>query len=75
MGCIFTAIECHSLTAPFNGIIVGGILPSYIFGSVVEFSCSRGFELRGSSSVSCQEDGSWSSTTPLCNGIMQYVNQ
>ena len=65
--CI-SAIECHALLAPYNGVIVGDSNQSYSVESTIEFSCSDGYLMTGSSTLICQEDGSWSGSVPLCEG-------
>ncbi len=43
---------------------------SYTFDSKVFYSCLNGFELNGSSMISCQANGTWSNTSPQCSAII-----
>ena len=52
---------------------------SCTFGSQIEFSCFSGYELNGSSSISCQADGNWTGSLPNCSIISceppkQFIN-
>ncbi|KAF4803966.1 hypothetical protein TURU_011608 [Turdus rufiventris] len=49
-----------------NGMQVGGHGALSTPGQSVTFRCRDGFSLRGSASVSCQEDGSWQPPAPEC---------
>ena len=42
---------------------------SYTFGSQIEFSCFSGYELNGSSSITCKDDGNWTGSLPNCTII------
>ncbi|XP_035675199.1 E-selectin-like [Branchiostoma floridae] len=56
-------VTCPPLDAPSNGQISGdGMIP----GDEVHFSCDPGYSLLGSSSATCQSDGSWSKNRPIC---------
>ena len=65
---LFLAINCHALLAPYNGVIIRDSNQSYTVESTIEFSCSDGYSVTGSSTLVCQEDGSWSGSVPLCEG-------
>ena len=56
-------MNCGPLTAPSNGA-KSGDRATYL--SVVTFSCNTGYTLGGSSSRTCQADGSWSGNTTSC---------
>jgi len=56
-------VSCPSLTAPDNGMI-------QCSGSFVDdicvFTCDDGFQLNGSGTRTCQDDGTWSGTEAVC---------
>ncbi|XP_022109262.1 mannan-binding lectin serine protease 1-like [Acanthaster planci] len=58
-----TARPCPPLTAPTYGSMVGS---NFTFKHSVSFSCKGGYFLQGSSSRTCQGDGTWSGTQPFC---------
>ncbi|XP_066283044.1 sushi, von Willebrand factor type A, EGF and pentraxin domain-containing protein 1-like [Branchiostoma lanceolatum] len=60
-----TKIKCPSVSAPANGYMVGDIE----FGDQLQFSCSPGHQLVGSSTLTCQEDQTWDGTPPTCDPI------
>ena len=37
-------------------------------GGVSNFSCARGYELMGTSSSTCQSNGTWAGDLPSCQG-------
>ncbi|XP_019625813.1 PREDICTED: LOW QUALITY PROTEIN: sushi, von Willebrand factor type A, EGF and pentraxin domain-containing protein 1-like [Branchiostoma belcheri] len=57
-----TAISCPGLDAPLNGNKVGG----NSYGDTVTFSCTAGYQLTGSSTLTCQHDQQWNGTQPAC---------
>ncbi|XP_078672529.1 P-selectin-like [Branchiostoma floridae x Branchiostoma belcheri] len=58
-------VQCPVLAAPDNGGKTGG--SSY--QDVVTFSCNLGYDLVGSSSVTCQADATWSGSAPTCTRV------
>ena len=36
------------------------------FGSVVKFVCEAGYKLQGQMQITCQDDGDWSASVPVC---------
>ncbi|XP_019647923.1 PREDICTED: LOW QUALITY PROTEIN: sushi, von Willebrand factor type A, EGF and pentraxin domain-containing protein 1-like [Branchiostoma belcheri] len=60
-----TKIQCPSVSAPANGNMAGGIE----FGDQLQFSCSSGYQLVGSSTLTCQADQTWDGTAPTCSAI------
>jgi CUB/sushi domain-containing protein len=54
---------CAVPTAPANGSVSA---PTLTVGSTATFSCNAGFNLTGSSSETCQSNGTWSGSTPTC---------
>ena len=41
---------------------------STVCGSTVTFHCFAGYDLVGNSSISCLQNGNWSSSQPYCFG-------
>ncbi|XP_035674957.1 P-selectin-like [Branchiostoma floridae] len=58
-----TRIKCPTVSAPANGNMVGSIE----FGDQLQFSCSPGHQLIGSSTLTCQADQMWDVTVPTCS--------
>ncbi|KAL4624103.1 CUB and sushi domain-containing protein 1-like [Arapaima gigas] len=65
--------ECNMLSCSDPGHVQHGtryVLPSgplaFGFQSSVSYSCDPGYELLGSSDLTCQGDGSWDRALPLC---------
>jgi len=61
-------VPCPSLTDPNNGMITcslrdGGV-PSY--EDTCSFTCNTGYELTGSDTRTCQNNGSWSGSADMC---------
>ncbi|XP_019633573.1 PREDICTED: E-selectin-like [Branchiostoma belcheri] len=67
------AVKCARPTAPENGAMT----PSgsqqdpvkFFYQDTAEFSCNAGYGLTGQTSISCREDGSWSSGVPTCTAV------
>lgn len=60
------------LCAPPPDIINGGVYPlkeEYSYLDSVTYYCNRNLALIGESSVSCKEDGQWSSNAPDCRVV------
>lgn len=57
--------ECNSLGHPSNGRVS---VRSRTEGSTATYSCDNRYALSGSSSRSCQSDGTWSGGEPICHG-------
>ncbi|KAI8513776.1 carbohydrate binding [Branchiostoma belcheri] len=54
--------QCPNLTPPAKGSMTG----SNTNRDVVHFTCNKGYRLVGSSSLTCQSDGTWSGSSPTC---------
>ncbi|XP_019617399.1 PREDICTED: E-selectin-like [Branchiostoma belcheri] len=65
--------ECPVLTVPTNGSL--SPVGSNTYQDVVTFSCDQGYELDGSTSVTCQVDGTWSGNIPHCNAVQCAARQ
>lgn len=64
-----SAIKCPAIFAPDQGSLdCSHDHGEFSVGSTCRFSCNRGFELVGSTSVECTVSGSWSSPPPTCTG-------
>ncbi|XP_019620839.1 PREDICTED: uncharacterized protein LOC109467334 [Branchiostoma belcheri] len=57
-----TRKECPLLAAPANGAVAG----ANFYQDVLTFTCDSGYDLVGSSSLTCQADATWSGTAPTC---------
>ena len=59
------------LSAPSNGMINCILGDDGVAnpGDTCDFTCTGGFELVGSASRSCQDDGSWSGSEAMCRGM------
>jgi hypothetical protein len=55
--------DCGTLMAPANGSVSA---PTTTYGSVATYSCAIGYGASGSSTRTCQADGTWSGTMPSC---------
>ena len=65
---VHTSVQCPSLINPNNGMIncsLGddGVLS---YEDTCSFICNTGYELTGSDTRTCQSDGSWSGSDPVC---------
>jgi len=77
MYCVLILPECPPLTVPDNGKIDcslgkdGDANPE----DTCTFSCDGGYELQGSSVRTCQNSGSWSGTSAVCEkGTIIYAS-
>lgn len=57
------ALQCSDPGVPANG---GRDRASGTVGDVVTYICNFGYNLRGSSTRTCQASGSWSDSMPSC---------
>ncbi|XP_065899211.1 uncharacterized protein [Dysidea avara] len=64
-------VPCPSLTDPNNGVMTCSLgddgVPSY--EDTCSFTCNTGYKLTGSDARTCQSDGSWSGTEPMCGRV------
>ncbi|XP_039108614.1 C4b-binding protein alpha chain, partial [Hyaena hyaena] len=49
-----------------NGKIILGFGPHYTYKDSMVFDCNRGFILKGSSLIHCEEDNNWNPPPPTC---------
>ena len=63
-----TSVSCSSLTGPNNGMFNCSLGddrgPSY--EDTCSFTCNTGYELTGSDTRTCQNNGNWSGTNTVC---------
>ena len=73
--CYSLVPTCPPLTAPDNGMIncsLGGDGEANP-GDTCTFTCDDGYELGGSTSRTCGDDGNWSGTDTTCTQGMYYM--
>ena len=56
--------------APTNGDVTG---TSFVEGDTVTYSCNTGFVVTGSTTATCQADGTWDNTATVCNAGIIYI--
>ena len=61
------AVDCGRLAIPEHGFAHGN---STTYPNTITFSCSTGFSLHGTSSRTCQADGTWTSGKTRCQGTV-----
>ena len=59
-----SVVNCTALEDPEHGTLTGD---SISFGSEVSYSCDNGYILTGDADRTCQADGSWTGSDPICN--------
>ena len=62
---LFTVNHCQQLYAPPNGSLEHC---SNLPGQSCEFSCNKGYTLTGSTTRTCNSNGTWTGTPTQCNG-------
>ena len=43
------------------------------FGTIIQYTCDKGYILEGIPTVVCQHGGTWSSAPPTCNGKYPFI--
>ena len=62
-------VTCPDLDNPGNGAVtVNGTSP----GDTATYSCNTGFELEGTDTVTCGDNGTWSAGPPVCIREFSY---
>ena len=62
---LFSAIDCGNPPSPdANGSVVN---TGTSLGDTATYSCNDGFFLEGTTTIYCQNDGTWSDDAPKCN--------
>lgn len=64
-----SVINCTDLEAPTNGTVTG----KGSFGSVVTYSCDTGFILSGDTNRTCQADGAFTGSAPVCTSTWHVI--
>ncbi|XP_078616389.1 E-selectin-like [Branchiostoma floridae x Branchiostoma japonicum] len=63
---VTTKLKCSKLPPPANGAVTG----SNSYGDVATFTCHPGYKLAdGTSTITCQSDGTWSGGSPKCEAV------
>ncbi|XP_019639662.1 PREDICTED: uncharacterized protein LOC109481527 [Branchiostoma belcheri] len=57
---------CDNITEIMHGEVIINATDGHCYGKDIRFSCNPGYELVGSYSVTCQEDGNWGPEIPTC---------
>ncbi|XP_050014365.1 P-selectin [Alexandromys fortis] len=69
------ATKCPGIFAPDQGSLdCSHDHGEFSIGSICRFSCNKGYELVGSTSVECTVSGRWSSPPPTCTGVTSLPN-
>ena len=68
----YAVIDCGSLQDPENGMVS---VTETTFGSTASYSCSgSNYLLVGAAERTCQADGMWSGSAPICGKLQQYIS-
>ncbi|XP_078598028.1 sushi, von Willebrand factor type A, EGF and pentraxin domain-containing protein 1-like [Branchiostoma floridae x Branchiostoma japonicum] len=54
--------QCPAPTSPTNG----GVTGTYSFGDTITFTCNTGYNMAGSSTLTCQSDLTWNGSPSTC---------
>ena len=71
----FLLLGCPSLNDPSNGMIscsMGGDGVPGNAGGTCTYTCNTGYVLTNSNTRTCQSDGNWSGSAPMCNRSEQF---
>ena len=63
-------MDCPDPGTLTNGTKVG---TDYSQGMSVNFSCDTGYRLIGEQQITCNTNGTWSSATPTCQGMLSNL--
>ena len=63
-------VDCGSLDRPRFGRVV---LTGTTFGSTATYSCRTGYLLVGRSTRTCQANGEWSGSAPVCESKHKHA--
>lgn len=72
---------CQKINCPqpnvLYGVIDSGLKATYKYKDTVRFACVKGTNLRGENTVSCEADGNWHPSPPVCElngcGNVPYI--
>uniref|UniRef100_H2Z7B4 Sushi domain-containing protein n=1 Tax=Ciona savignyi TaxID=51511 RepID=H2Z7B4_CIOSA len=62
-------ITCEDRTAPSQGTISTTSTKPFTLGNTVSYTCNNGYQLSGSNTAECQQNGRWSAPPPACREI------
>ncbi len=65
-----TAVVCPSLSNPANGIV--DLSQGTSLNAVATYSCNVGYRLEGTGQRTCDPEGGWSDTQPVCEGNLWH---
>ena len=60
-------VRCGGLNSPINGRVS---ISDNTVGGIATYTCNSGYSLSGSGTRICQNDGSWSGSTPTCSRVV-----
>ena len=63
---MFVAVDCGDLMEPANGAV--NLSEGSLVGADATYTCDPSFRLIGTTSRTCQQNGSWSGEAPVCEG-------
>ena len=63
---IVTGISCED-PGPVDNAVQTGL--SYKYQDTVMYNCNTGYLRTGGATITCQDDGTWSSSKPTCTSI------
>ena len=63
---IFESALCPSISPPENGTYVTGDDRQQPAGKNITFACRFDYILVGSATITCQDDGTWNTSPPMC---------
>ena len=61
-----TPVDCHMPIGTANGTVSA---PITAYGYTATYSCFSGYSLSSAAMLTCQANGAWSGTVPLCNPV------
>ena len=67
--CLREAVSCGNVAKVAHGRTLVGMTT---YQSKAFYTCNKGYELEGSSVMTCGEDGTWLGTEPSCKGNQSF---
>lgn len=64
LSSIYLVVQCPTVSKPVNGLVTCTSGANY--NSLCRFVCDEGFEMRGSTTRVCQDNGQFSGVQPIC---------
>ena len=65
------ADDCGPLNPPTDGLVS---ITGTTVGSTATYTCNDGFGLQGQSTRTCQTNGQWSGSAPICQRKLDVAN-